>query len=307
MQAAQPLVSTIVPCYNQAGFLPETLASIQAQTCTDWEVLIVNDGSPDNTRAVAAEWVKKDPRFRYIEKPNGGLSSARNAGLAQARGKFIQLLDSDDVILPEKFAIQIAALARQASPAQALCYCDYRKSKMADVYSVYREDENYMRLPPADARFLQRLAADWETRVSIPAHCYLFTADFFGHLNIRFDESLPNHEDWECWMRIARQARTVVYCPEVLAYYRTHANSMSRNLRAMRTGYLQAIDKQLGEFRDDPKMSGILTVKRAEMDDLYKRLLRDQSRAVRLWRYLRRGLGSRLRRIRASVGHPANG
>lgn len=81
-----PRISVIVPCYRQAQFLPEALASVQSQTFPDWKCIIVNDGSPDNTAAVAREWVRKDSRCRYIEKPNGGLSSARNCGLKEARG-----------------------------------------------------------------------------------------------------------------------------------------------------------------------------------------------------------------------------
>ena len=81
-----PLVSIIVPCYNQAQFLPEALQSVLEQTHTNWECIIVNDGSPDNTEGVAQEWLVKDSRFKYVYKENGGLSSARNAGLDKVVG-----------------------------------------------------------------------------------------------------------------------------------------------------------------------------------------------------------------------------
>ena len=83
------LVSIIVPCYNQAQYLPETLQSVLDQTYTNWECIIVNDGSPDATEAVAQEWCEKDHRFIYLKKENGGLSSARNAGLKIAKGDYI--------------------------------------------------------------------------------------------------------------------------------------------------------------------------------------------------------------------------
>lgn len=93
-----PLVSIIVPCYNQAQYLPETLQSISEQDLDDWECIIVNDGSPDNTEEVANEWCKKDKRFRYIKKENGGLSDARNYGIKKSSGIYILPLDSDDKI-----------------------------------------------------------------------------------------------------------------------------------------------------------------------------------------------------------------
>ncbi len=90
--------SIIVPCYNQAHFLDECLHSILNQTNTDWECIIVNDGSFDNTEQVAFKWIAKDDRFKYLKKQNGGLSSARNAGLEIATGEWIQFLDSDDCL-----------------------------------------------------------------------------------------------------------------------------------------------------------------------------------------------------------------
>ena len=76
-----PLVSIIVPCYNQAQYLPETLDSVLAQTYPYWECIIVNDGSPDNTEEIAKHYCEKDSRFKYVYKENGGLSSARNVSL----------------------------------------------------------------------------------------------------------------------------------------------------------------------------------------------------------------------------------
>ena len=93
-----PLISVIVPCYNQAQYLDECLQSVLDQTYTDWECIIVNDGSPDHTEEIAKKWVEKDARFRYLSKENGGLSSARNAGIEIAKGEWILPLDADDKI-----------------------------------------------------------------------------------------------------------------------------------------------------------------------------------------------------------------
>ena len=95
---AQPLISVIVPCYNQAQYLDECLQSVLEQTYQNWECIIVNDGSPDNTEEVVKKWTEKDPRFKYLKKENGGLSSARNAGIKAAEGEWILPLDADDKI-----------------------------------------------------------------------------------------------------------------------------------------------------------------------------------------------------------------
>ncbi len=91
-------ISIIVPCYNQAQYLDECLQSVLNQTYKNWECIIVNDGSPDNTEEVAKKWLAKDKRFKYLYKENGGLSSARNAGVEISVGEFILPLDSDDKI-----------------------------------------------------------------------------------------------------------------------------------------------------------------------------------------------------------------
>lgn len=89
-------VSIIVPCYNQAQYLDEALQSIVDQTYTDWECIIVNDGSPDRTEEVARSWEAKDPRFVYVYQENGGVSSARNLGIQMAKAEFLLTLDADD-------------------------------------------------------------------------------------------------------------------------------------------------------------------------------------------------------------------
>jgi hypothetical protein len=232
-----PKVSVIIPCYKQAHYLPVTLASVQAQTLEDWECLIINDGSPDDTESVAMSWVEKDERFRYYRKENGGLSSARNFGIELAYGRFMQFLDSDDVILPKKLEIQSKEL--ESSHFLSLSFCDYTRGSAEDIYESLSASVYY--LPPvlSDKTTIYELAGDWETRLSIPPHCFLFSRHFFDE-GIRFDEELPNHEDWDCWMRIFLKAKEIKYCDEKLAIYRYHKNSMCNNMQAMRDGYIKA-------------------------------------------------------------------
>lgn len=108
------MVSVIIPCYNYGRFLAEALESIINQTYADWECIIVNDGSDDQTEEVAYIYVNKDKRFKYICQNNQGHSAARNKALQYAQGKYIQFLDADDLLESEKLKLQVDLLDRQS-------------------------------------------------------------------------------------------------------------------------------------------------------------------------------------------------
>lgn len=109
---AKPKVSFIVPVYNTQEFLPRCLDSLLSQTCSEIEIVVVNDGSPDGSAAIIGEYARKDSRVRVVEKSNGGLSSARNAGMDVARGDIIDFVDSDDYVEPNlaKFLVDTFAV-----------------------------------------------------------------------------------------------------------------------------------------------------------------------------------------------------
>ena len=101
------LVSIIVPCYNQAQYLDECLQSVLDQTYQNWECIIVNDGSLDDTGEIVKKWLKKDNRFQYFYKKNEGVSLARNYGIDKSNGIYIQLLDGDDILQKNKISHQV--------------------------------------------------------------------------------------------------------------------------------------------------------------------------------------------------------
>src|SRR5437867_13258993 len=110
--ANPPLVSAIIIFYNTEAFLAEAIESVLAQTCSDWELLLCDDGSTDGSTAIARRFADAHPdKIKYLEHPgskNRGMSAARNLGLRHARGKFVAWLDSDDVWLPDKLQVQLA-------------------------------------------------------------------------------------------------------------------------------------------------------------------------------------------------------
>lgn len=238
------LVSIIVPCYNQAQYLPDALQSIYMQSHGNWECLIINDGSTDHTELVAQEWQEKDSRFRYIKKKNGGLSSARNAGLAEAMGDYIQFLDADDVIHPDKFRMQLQGI--NPSTRYAISYSDYFSStekKLTEPFPYHISPEF------KTSNYLFELINRWEKSLSIPCHCFLISSHILKDNSITFDETLKNHEDWDFWMTIFRFKPSVFYIPKQLVTYRIHSSSMSRNYKQMKLGFQAAIKKQLGYFK----------------------------------------------------------
>lgn len=257
---AKPLVSVVVPCFNQARFLREAVQSVQAQTFANWECLVVDDGSTDQSRQVAQDLIAEDARIRLISQSNAGLSAARNAGLDNSRGAFIQFLDADDSIAPRKFEMQLQALNRTTEIA--LCTCEYlfysdaeKRPKMRAGATTQIENDAFQ----GDALLI--LASRWEAGFSVPAHCFLFDARLFLDSRIRFDATLANHEDWDCWMQIFALKPRLMHVAQALATYRIHGRSMSRNRARMGEGFSQAIAKQRHIFRDDPLMSRILAEK----------------------------------------------
>jgi len=260
-------VSIIIPCYKQAHFLPEALDSILAQTHADWECIIVNDGSPDNTREVADEYCKMDSRFRYVEQENRGLSGARNCGLDVASGQWIQFLDSDDYLLPEKIKAQLDLIGY--GEKIALAYCHYYFSAAGDL--LEKVDIDYALEHPVldSSNAILDIANRWETELSIPVHCFLFDARIFRDYGIRFDQTLPNHEDWDCWMRILKLLPQIYLVEKELVAYRKHGNSMCSSGNAMWLGYSAAIRKQLELNSDNRGLKKILQRKYKTIKERY--------------------------------------
>ena len=202
-----PIVSIIVPCYNQACFLPETLESVLKQTSADWECVIVNDGSLDNTEDVAREYCNKDARFHYEIKENGGLASARNYGIEHSHGEYILPLDSDDLI-GEDFVAEI--LTRFHSfPETSLVACKGEKFG-ASTGPCFSKPYSYDAL------------LRW--------NCFVCTSAFkredfdrIGGYNTNMKHGM---EDWDFWLSLLSPESIVYTIDKVLFFYRQKEVSM---------------------------------------------------------------------------------
>ncbi|MBX9888401.1 MAG: glycosyltransferase [Flavobacteriaceae bacterium] len=226
------LVSVIVPCYNQAQYLPEALQSVLDQTYSDWECIIVNDGSPDDTDIVAKDWLIKDSRFKYIYKENGGLSSARNAGIEIAIGDYIQFLDADDFLKNKKLELSLEALLTDSQNNIVIT-----NFQMYDNLSK-KSKEPYCKIGTNNFCFDSFLYR-WGKTFSIPIHCALFKKRLF--IDFQFPEKLQAREDWIMWVYLFQQEVKVLFIDNALVYYRQHNKSMTNNEKWMSDCHVEAI------------------------------------------------------------------
>jgi glycosyltransferase involved in cell wall biosynthesis len=200
-------ISIVVPCYNQAQYLDECLNSVINQIYQNWECIIVNDGSQDNTEEMATIWTQRDNRFKYIKKENGGLSSARNEGIKNAKGKYILPLDSDDKISIDYVSKAIEIFTENA--ITTLVYCNaWLFGNKEELWKL--PDYEYFRLLCGNVIFCSAIFRKEEWNI-------------IGG----YDESLKNgHEDWDFWLRLLNKDSIVVRLPIVGFFYRQKSISM---------------------------------------------------------------------------------
>lgn len=237
-----PKISIIVPCYNQGPYLDECLLSVSEQSYMNWECIIVNDGSTDNTEASAKNWTNKDPRFHYVYKENGGISSARNAGLEKASGDYIQFLDADDIIDRQKFTKSLAH--------------DKDYPLIISQFTMYKNNihyPGYNRIEKDFATF-ENIVFGWNLQFTIPIHCALISRELLE--GFTFDTSLSINEDWLMWMYITKNNPEVLLIDEPLAHYRKEDDKKSLSsdpykVLRQRTGLLPIVKKLYGEDLHD--------------------------------------------------------
>lgn len=225
-----PTVSVIIPCFNYGRFLRDAVASVRSQTFGDHEIIVVDDGSRDDTEAVARDL---GAGVRYLRQPNQGPSAARNTGIAAAHGRYIGFLDADDTWHPEKLARQVPILDDR--PEVVLVYSDSTYFDGATGREVGRHGERFSH---HHGRILGQLI---EVGNFIPSPTPLVrrtTLELVGG----FDPALRSSEDWDLWVRLAAHGE-VAYVDESLARYRLHGAQASRNVDALRDGQLRVLSK----------------------------------------------------------------
>ncbi|PSB64029.1 glycosyl transferase [Chroococcidiopsis cubana SAG 39.79] len=225
-----PKVSVIIPAYNAMKYLPATLGSLLSQTFDDFEAIVVNDGSFDETE----KWVSQieDPRVKLICQQNKGLAGARNTGISQATGEYIAFLDADDLWEPSKLEKQVAVL--EENPEVGLVYTwvalvDEQGKPTGRIFKNNTEGNVWNQLT-------QHNIVECGSVPLVRRSCF----DTSGI----FDSNLPSAttEDWDMWLRIASRYPFKVL-KEPLVYYRQISTSGSRNWKAMEESFHVVIEK----------------------------------------------------------------
>ena len=208
-----PKVSIILPAYNCSRYLPESVASVLAQTFRDFELFIIDDGSTDDTGELVKRYLS-DARVAYIRQDHGGLSSARNKGIDNSRGNYIAFIDGDDICVKEKIEKQLRVMERDRNIdvvySSERYFCDDAPEK--SLPSPYEKLSGDLLI------FLKR---------SNFIHISTVMARHSSIEGIRFDPFLKSHEDWDFFLKLAEKRKKYFYLAEELSLIRVRKDSMT--------------------------------------------------------------------------------
>ncbi len=221
------IVSVIIPAYNQGHYLREAIQSVLNQTYHDFDILVVDDGSTDNTSEIAHTF--DDPRISYLYQDNRGLSGARNTGIRYSSGKYLTFLDSDDLFLPDKLNLltdelenhpEIGFVAGQAIPIDE---SGHRTGRIFDTALP----ENPVKLLLGNPLHVGSvmLKRSWQEQVGF------------------FDENLRSYEDWDMWLRLGLAGCKMGWVAQPVSLYRFHSHQMTRIGSQMTQASFIVLDK----------------------------------------------------------------
>ncbi len=202
-------VSVIVPIYNAEKYLARCVDSIIAQTYTDWELLLVDDGSPDGSGKLCDEYTSKDSRIRVFHKENGGVSSARNIGLDNAKGDWITFVDSDDWIAKDTFECCLNSIGCENSVVTDVIR--FKMDSVGGEESVCSELKNI-----AMTEYVSKIVSRSTT---LGVWGGLYRKELFDKTNIRFDIALISGEDWLVLLSVVLHAKSIAFINKPLYFY----------------------------------------------------------------------------------------
>lgn len=249
LSMSDPLVSIIMPVYNGERYISEAIESVLSQTYQNLELIIVNDGSTDNSKT-AIESYLQDPRIRYFEQPNAGVAAARNTAIKKSQGKLIGFLDQDDYWHPEKIETQIQYFKKYQDIS--LVYSDYiifselenSKHRLSDLASFD--------LGQSDLHSIFIRNRIGVLTVLVKKQCIIDSG--------LLDTALKGTDDYELWLRLALDYK-FQYIPLPLATYRWHGNNVSRDDLNMMIEETKAICSLLSKRPDAYDSLGKITIK----------------------------------------------
>jgi len=232
-----------MPACNAAKTISESISSIQAQDYSNWELIVINDGSVDRTPEIVENFLNADKRIKVIHQDNQGIARAENNGLKAVKGEYIAFLDSDDLWEKDKLAKQVNCFEKNNNEKLGLVYgnikifCqDASKAKFFKYVEPVGVKDNFLRLLVYD--YIPKLTVMLKTKV-------------LAEVGV-FDENLFGTEDWDLWIRIAKKF-DIFYIDEPLGSYRSHKSAMTKNRKRHSTEEFKVIRKHVLEAGGIPK------------------------------------------------------
>lgn len=245
-----PLVSVVIPAFNAEKYIKETIDSVLKQTCKDFEIIVVDDGSTDKTKKILEQYID---RINYIFQENSGPSKARNTGIKIAKGEYIAFLDADDLWPKSKLALQVDFM--ELHPDIDMVFADmmtfnqdgvilksYLKNiKRENFYNILLQEQHELKDP-----FLMLLRANF-----IPTGTVMVRRGMLEKYNIKFDENISSVEDLDYWMRVSIFSK-IGFIPEILKRKREHEENISKNLLKAKISAIYVRERIQKEF---PKLA----------------------------------------------------
>ncbi|WP_353777931.1 glycosyltransferase [Winogradskyella sp. 3972H.M.0a.05] len=217
-----PLVSIIIPSYNRADLILETLASVKEQTHQNWECIVVDDGSTDNTEEIVLKLAAEDSRFKYFNRPEDkpkGANACRNFGLQQSQGTYINFLDSDDILSSSKLNQQIESLEENVNACYCICQTEW----------VEKDSGNSLGLRSKAITSENRREDYMMYKIFWSIHAPLWRKAFIVENDLKFDENLKQSQEYDFHLKALSIDSDYMASDKVLAQMFKHDNNLSNN------------------------------------------------------------------------------
>jgi glycosyltransferase involved in cell wall biosynthesis len=224
-----PKVSVIIPTYNRADMLGDAIQSVISQTYQDWEMVIVDDGSTDNTEELVKEI--KEPRINYIFQENKGQPGARNTGIRNACGEYITFLDSDDLFMPYKLGSQVTMLDENMDTG----WIGGGYFEVDRQLNIIREMQPWLTQPNLDLK-------EWLFHCSTLPSTVMIRREWLIKSGL-FDEQFKANEDWDLFLRLSYMGCQMAWRKEPLCKYRIHSGNLIKDVLLMKSGMIMMLDK----------------------------------------------------------------
>ncbi|MCO5936063.1 glycosyltransferase [Mucilaginibacter sp. RB4R14] len=218
----QPLVSIIIPAYNSAKYLADAIQSALNQTWANKEIIVVDDGSTDNSLAIAKAFESEN--VKIFSQPNNGAGAARNKGLQEAKGNYIQYLDGDDLLSPDKIAVQLAALAHNEGRIPVCSIIHFKDNDLTEANAPSPYEESFLYDDDDPVHFITDLLGGYrETGSMVAIHAWLISREIIDSAG-PWNEELTIDDDGEYFCRVILNSKGIIKTPE-FCYYRKYTDA----------------------------------------------------------------------------------